>query len=159
MSAKVSPIAEPRAKALAAMSTSMGPNALFDMTPEEAYPDADPLHKPYHNCVLVQYQTPPTHTRGGLAIPEETRTVIQANQQVVKVIAMGPMAFCNRETGEPWVEGAWCKVGDFVRVGKYAPDKWEVRIAGGGVAVFGLIEDLHLRAQITGNPLNVAVYI
>jgi co-chaperonin GroES (HSP10) len=159
MSGKVSPIAEPRAKALAAMSTSLGPNALFDMTLDEAYPAGNPLHKPYHNLVLIQYQTAPTHTRGGLAIPEETRSVIQANQQVVKVIDMGPMAFCNRETGELWKEGAWCKVGDFVRVGKYTPDKWEVRIQGGGVAVYGLIEDLYLRAAVVGNPLDVAVYV
>lgn len=150
---------EPRAKALAALSTSLGPSTLFDLTIDEAYPKADALIKPFHNLVLVQYQTPPTHTKGGLALPEDTRAVIQANQQVVKIIELGAMAFCNRETGVRWIEGAWCKVGEYVRVGKYTQDKWEVRIAGGGVAVFGLVEDLNLRGLITGNPLEVAVYI
>jgi co-chaperonin GroES (HSP10) len=149
----------PRAKALAAMSTSMGPSTLFDLTMEEAFPAADPLIKPFHNLVLVQYQTPPTHTKGGLALSEETRTIIQANQQVVKVIDTGPAAFKNRETLEAWKEGAWCKSGDFVRVGKYTQDKWEVRLPNGGVAIFGLVEDLLLRGQCTGNPLDVAVYI
>jgi co-chaperonin GroES (HSP10) len=158
VSAKVQQM-EPRAKALAALSTSLGPSTLFDMTLEEAYPEADPLHEPFHNLVLVQYQTAPTHTKGGLALSEETRAVIQANQQVVKVIATGPMAFCNRETGVLWHEGAWCKVGDYIRVGKYTQDKWEVRLASGGVAIFGLVEDLHLRGRVIGDPLAVMVYI
>lgn len=158
MNAKVQQI-EPRARALAALSTSLGPSALFDLTIEEAYPEADPLHKAFHNLVLVQYQTAPTHTKGGIALSEETRAIIQANQQVVKVIETGPMAFCNRETGDKWIEGAWCKAGDFIRVGKYTQDKWEVRLPAGGVAIFGLVEDLHLRAQVVGNPLDVMVYI
>jgi co-chaperonin GroES (HSP10) len=149
----------PRAKALASLSTSMGPNVLFDLTMEEAFPDTDCKHEPFHNTVIVQYPTPKTTTKGGIALIEDTRATIQANMQVVKVIAMGPMAFCNRETGELWHEGAWCKVGEFVRVGKYTPDKWEMRLANGGVAIFGLVEDLQLRARVTCNPLEIMAYI
>jgi co-chaperonin GroES (HSP10) len=158
----VSPIKEPRAKALASLSTSLGPNLLFDLTLEEAFPVVDFRHIPLHNTLIVQYPTPKTVSKGGIVVVEETRTIIQANQQIVKVVAVGPVAFKNRETLEQWPEGAWCKEGDFVRVGKYTPDKWEIKLGANGdegVAIFGLIEDLNIRAKVTGDPLTIMAYI
>ena len=154
---------QPRARALAALPTSLGPHVSFDLTLEEAWPaDVDPGIKPFHNLVLVQYPTPKTKTKSGIILSEETRTVVQANSVIVKVIALGPMAFKNRETGVPWVEGAWCKEGDFVRIGKYDPDKWEVlrgKTQDEGVVLFGLAEDLNLKGLVTTNPLSIVAYV
>lgn len=155
--------AQPRARALAAVSTSLAPHVSFDLTMDEAWPsDVDPGIKPFHNLVLVQYPTPKMRTASGIILSEETRTVVQANSVIVKVIAMGAVAFCNRETLEPWPEGAWCKKGDFVRVGKYDPDKWEVlrgRSKDDGVVLFGLVEDMNLKGLVTANPLSIVAYV
>ena len=40
-----------------------------------------------------------------------------------KVIAVGPLAFRNRETAQLWPEGAWCAVGDFIIVPKYQGER------------------------------------
>lgn len=152
-----------RAHQLAAVSTSLVAHVSFDLTLEEAWPtDVDPGIKPFHNLVLVQYPTPKAKTKSGIILAEETRSVVQANSVVVKVITMGPLAFCNRETGKPWVEGKWCKEGDFVRVGKYDPDKWEVlrgKTKDDGVVVFGLVEDLNLKGKVTADPLSIVAYV
>ena len=152
----------PRAKQIAAASTSLSPLVAFDLTLEEAWPQVDPGHKPFHNLVLVQYPTPKAQTKSGLYLPEETRTIIQANQVIVKVISLGDVTFCNRETLVPWPEGAWCKGGDFVRVGKYDPDKWEVPLGPhkeDGIVVFGFVEDMNLKGLVTCNPLSILAYV
>ena len=94
---------------------------------EDAFPDVNPLIKPTGNLVLVQMRQPP------LANPDytlfygpETIQTEKDNNQIAKVIAIGPLAFHNRDTGQPWPEGAWCKVGDFIRVPKYQGDMWTV---------------------------------
>lgn len=154
---------QPRARALAAVSTSLGPHISFDLTIEEAWPaDVEPGITPFHNLVLVQYPTPKTKTASGIILSEETRTIVQANSVVVKVIALGPVAFKNRETLEPWPEGAWAKVGDFVRVGKYDPDKWEVlrgKNKDDGIVLFGLVEDMNLKGLVTADPLSIVAYV
>lgn len=152
-----------RASQLAAVSTSLVAHVSFDLTLEEAWPtDVDPGIKPFHNLVLVQYPTPKAKTKSGIILAEETRTIVQANSVVVKVIAMGPVAFRNRETLEMWPEGAWAKVGDFVRVGKYDPDKWEVlrgKTKDDGVVLFGLVEDMNLKGLVTADPLSIVAYV
>src|ERR1700752_4086897 len=78
---------------------------------ETAFTEADPDLIPFGSDVLVQIRTPRTRTKGGIYLPEESRETDLWNMQVAKVIALGPVAFCNRETLEPWPEGAWCKPG------------------------------------------------
>ena len=43
---------------------------------------------------------------------------------MAKVIAIGPLAFHNRNTNEEWPEGAWARVGDYVRIPKYQGDRF-----------------------------------
>lgn len=114
-----------------------------------AFPEADPALKPFGSDVLVQIRTPKLQTEGGILLAEETRETDQWNTQVAKVIALGPVAFHNRETLQPWPEGAWAKPGDFVRVPKYGGDKWW-REAGGpdGRALFALFNDMDLKGLV-----------
>jgi co-chaperonin GroES (HSP10) len=91
---------------------------------EEAFPVVDPGEAPVGNMVLMQIRTPKSKTNGGIILSTDARQTEIDNTQVAKVIAIGPLAFHNRSTGEPWPEGAWAKVGDFVRVPKYQGDRF-----------------------------------
>jgi hypothetical protein len=69
------------------------------------------------------------------------------------------LAFKNRNTQEPWPEGAWSKVGDFVRVPKYGGDKWSVKTDDDQEVIFVILNDLDLVGEITGDPLAFKAYI
>jgi co-chaperonin GroES (HSP10) len=129
---------------------------------EQAFPVADPDLIPFGTDVLVQIRTPRTRTKGGIYLPEESRETDLWNMQVAKVIALGPVAFHNRETLEPWPEGAWCKPGDYVRVPKYGGDRWWVDVPGSedGKALFVLFDDLVMKGRIPEDRvLSVVAYI
>lgn len=126
---------------------------------EEAFPSADPGLKPFGNKVLVQIRSPKERSAGGLYIPEETKDTELWNTQVAKVIALGPVAFCNRDTLEKWPEGDWAKPGDFVRVPKYGGDRWWVYSEDGyQKALFVLFKDLDLAGSVE-DPLSVVSFI
>jgi co-chaperonin GroES (HSP10) len=129
---------------------------------EQAFPTADPGLIPFGTDVLVQIRTPRTRTKGGIYLPEESRETDLWNMQVAKVIRMGPVAFCNRETLKPWPEGQWCTIGDFVRVPKYGGDRWWVDVPGSedGKALFVLFDDLVMKGRIPDDKvLDMVAYI
>ena len=140
---------------------------------EEAFPVVEPGHKPLGNLLLLQIRQPKMKTRGGIYIDTETRKTEQNNTQVARVIAIGPLAFRSRDTAEPWPEGAWCKIGDFVRIPKYAGERFVVPfqttdakfVNGQWVeepamdnAEFVFVKDLSLTALVD-DPLNVRAYL
>ena len=99
----------------------------IEQTLEEAFPVIDPLMAPYGGRVLVQLRAVKEKvTAAGLYIPEETKEAEKWNTMIGKVIAIGPLAFKNRETMASWPEGAWAQVGEYVRVPKWGGDRWEV---------------------------------
>lgn len=116
----------------------------------QAFPPCDPDLRPFGHTVLVQMRTPRTYSKGGILIPEESRETDMWNTQVAKVIAFGPVAFHNRETLQPWPEGAWAKVGMYVRVPKYGGDRWWVDVpkTANGKALFCLFNDLDLKGEV-----------
>lgn len=131
-------------------------------TLEDAFPLADPGLAPFGSDVLVQIRTPATITKGGILVPEESRETDLWNMQAAKVIAFGPVVFCNRATLEPWPEGRWCHVGDYVRVPKYGGDRWWVDVPGStdGKALFVLFNDLDLKGLIPADKvLDMVAYI
>ena len=128
----------------------------------KAFPDVDPGHLPFGSRVLVQLRRPKIRSKGGLILAEETIETEKWNTQIGKVLAIGPVAFCSRETLKPWPEGAWAKVGDYVRIPKFNQDKWEVEYEDDGkkeLALFMFINDLDLIGKKTGNPLEVKAYV
>lgn len=131
-------------------------------TLDEAFPKADPALEPFGSNVLVQLRTPKMKSDGGIVLVEETRAIDADNTQIAKVITLGPLAFHNRETLQPWPEGAWVKPGDYVRVPKYGGDRW-LRDAPGSVdgkCVFILYNDLDLMGRVPEDAvLSIIAYI
>lgn len=128
-----------------------------------AWPAVPALLKPLGNLVLVQFRQPIAKSSAGrIIVLDEIRDTDRDNETVVKVISVGPLAFHNRDTGELWPEGAWCKPGDIVRVNKYqgnmfkrdfqredydeAPDGRQVTKMVADHARFALVRDLDISA-------------
>ncbi|MEN9936044.1 MAG: Chaperonin 10 Kd subunit [Chloroflexota bacterium] len=126
---------------------------------EDAFPVMDPGVQPFGSRVLLQIRRAKTKTKGGIFLAGETRDTEMWNTQVAKVIAMGPLAFHNRNTMEPWPEGAWVHVGDYVRAPKYGGDRWSVRTEDGEEILFVIFNDLDLLGKITGDPLAVKAFL
>jgi co-chaperonin GroES (HSP10) len=127
---------------------------------EEAFPACDPQFEPGGSRILVQFRTPKKKTKGGIILTDDVRQTEHYNTQVAKVLAVGPLAFHNREKMTPWPEGAWCVVGDFVRMPKYGGDRWTVpTLDGTDEAVLALFDDLNILGRVTGDPLAVKAFI
>jgi co-chaperonin GroES (HSP10) len=125
---------------------------------DEAFPPVDPGVEPFGSRVIVQIRTAKSKTAGGIILPEDVQETERWNTQVAKVVAVGSLAFHNRNTMQPWPEGSWCEVGDFVRAPKYGGDKWSVEVNGIEV-LFVMFNDLDLLGRITGDPLSMKAYI
>lgn len=97
----------------------------------EAFPEVDPLVRPLGSRVMVQIRTPKKKTAGGIILSDDARDTEYWVVQVAKVLALGPVAFRDRKTLEPWPEGAWCNPGEYVRVPKFAGDNWTVKFGEG----------------------------
>jgi co-chaperonin GroES (HSP10) len=129
---------------------------------EQAFPDVDPGVTPFGARVLVQIRTAVSKTKGGIILTEDTRDTDKWNTQIARVIAVGPGAFKDRSKGEVWPEGDWCKPGEFVRVGKYGGDRWEVAVPGRDPnerAMFVIFNDYDLIGLVTGDPLGVKAFL
>ena len=136
--------------------------AFNDADIREAFPDVDPGAKPLGARVLVQLRKAKTKTKSGIILDIETRDTERAQNPVGKVIAIGPLAFKKRDTMEPWPEGSWCEVGDFLRVPKWTGDRWEVRVGddrNAEAVEFMIMNDHEVIAKITGSPLEVKAFI
>lgn len=116
----------------------------------QAFPEVDSgMKAPFGSRVLVQIRTAMKQSRGGILLPEDTRETEKWNTQVAKVIALGPVAFCNRDTLEPWPEGRWAQPGMFVRCPKYGGDRWEVPVPGSAdPALFVVFNDADMVGPI-----------
>jgi hypothetical protein len=66
---------------------------------------------------------------------------------IAKVVAVGPLAYRDLNTLQPWPEGAWAEPGDLVRVIKYGGDRWAVP-HGDGEVVFIILQDREVICSI-----------
>jgi len=134
---------------------------LAPQTLEDAFPsDVEPNFVPFGTRLLVQMRRPQMKSRGGIILSGVTQQDISWNQQVAKVVALGPLCFRHRETGEPWPEGMWAQVGDFVRVPRWNGDRIVVAAPDGGASVtFVCFNDHEIIGKVLGDPLKMRVYI
>lgn len=114
----------------------------------QCFPAVDPGIAPLGSRVLVQLRCSPKK-RGSILLTDDTIDHDQFMTQVAKVVAVGPVAFKNRTTLEPWPEGDWVRPGDFVRVGKAGGDRVEVEHPDGGSVIFVTYEDTTLYSRLT----------
>jgi len=126
---------------------------------EEAFPACDPGVEPFGSRVMVQIRTPKKATKGGIILLDDARETEGWNTQTAKVVAVGPLAFRNRNTMELWPEGTWCAPGDFVRVPKYGGDRWTVKVEGGDDALIVIFDDLNIVGKITGDPTKIKAFL
>ena len=125
----------------------------------DAFPPIDPGVTPLGSRVLVQLRSSKRKTKGGIILTGETRETEQWNTQVAKVRAVGPVAFHNRNTLEPWPEGAWFKEGDYVRCPKYGGDRWSITSEDGDEVIFVMFNDLDVGGRVDGDPLAMKAFI
>lgn len=129
---------------------------------ELVFPSVDPGLTPLGSRVLVQIRLPKRKV-GSIILPDDVKDTDADNMQTARVVGMGPLAFKSRETGEPWVEGAWVQPGEFVRIPKYAGDRFTVPhpqpTEPGEKVIFAIFNDLDLTAKFTGDPLTHKAYI
>jgi len=139
------------------------PEASYEAALQEAFPAVDAGAVPVGGRVLVQWrQAKKTVTSSGIVLVEETKETEKWNNQVAKVISIGPLAFKKRDSLEPWPEGNWIEVGDYVRMPKWGGDRWEVVYgdkALGQIALFSIFNDHEVIAKVTGDPLEVKAFL
>lgn len=129
---------------------------------DEAFPECDPQVIPLGSRILLQVRTPKKKTAGGIILTSDVRETEHYNTQVAKVISVGPLAFHSRATGEPWPEGAWAQIGEFVRVPRYGGDRWSMPVKVDGEddeVIFVIFNDLDLVAKVTGDPLAIKAFL
>jgi len=126
-----------------------------------AFPSVDPGAKPLGGRILVQLRrTKQTVTGAGIILVQETKETEKWNNMVARVIEIGPLAFKKRDTMEPWPEGSWCEIGDYIRVPKWGGDRWEVEVGDDEEkALFMILNDHEVIAKVTGNPLEMKAFV
>lgn len=124
------------------------------------FPAVAPKVVPLGARVVLQLVSPRQKTASGILLVEETKETERWNNQVARVIAVGPLAFCNRETAEPWKEGMWCEPGDFVIVPRWGGNRRTVKSADGTETVyFVTINDHEIIEKVYGNPMELETFI
>jgi co-chaperonin GroES (HSP10) len=139
------------------------PVAFNEADVRDAFPAVNPGATPLGARVLVQLRRSKKRTTSaGIILVEETKETEKWNNMVAKVISIGPLAFKQRDTMEPWPEGSWCEVGDYLRVPKWGGDRWEVPVEGQpdeDPALFMILNDHEIIAKVTGDPLAMRAFL
>jgi co-chaperonin GroES (HSP10) len=140
------------------------PEACGNADLEWAFPAVDPGAVPLGGRILVQLRRTKKKTTGaGIILVEETKETEKWQNMVAKVLAIGPIAFKHRDTMQPWPEGTWVSVGDYIRVPKWGGDRWEVHVPGEDEleepALFMVLNDHEVIAKLTGDPLAMKAFL
>jgi co-chaperonin GroES (HSP10) len=143
--------------------TIEGSQAVSD--PEDlawAFPDVTPGQRPFGGRVIIQLRRIKKRS-GMIIIVDETKENEKWNNMIGKVVAIGPLAFKNRDTMQPWAEGSWAELGDFVRVPRWGGDRWERFVSSeeknSEPVLFMTINDHELISAITDDPLSFKAYV
>ena len=128
-----------------------------------AFPDVSAGQAPLGGRVIVQLRRIKKNA-GRIILVEETKENEKWNNMIGRVVAIGPLAYRNRETMATWPEGCWAQVGDFVRVPRWGGDRWERPVVGeenGDLSpvLFMTINDHEVIAKVTDDPLSFKAYV
>lgn len=127
---------------------------------DDAFPAVDPPIQVLGARVLLQLRRVKEMSAGGIALVYEAQETEKANMAVAKVLQIGPLAFKRRDDMQPWPEGVWAAVGDFVRVPRWGGDRLDVAVPGSKDAVtLVVLNDHELIAKVIGDPLSMRGYV
>ena len=128
-----------------------------------AFPDVSPGQKPFGGRVVVQLRRIKKTTASKIILVAETKETEKWQNMIGRVVEVGPLAFKNRDTMNPWPEGSWAQVGDYVRVPKWGGDRWEREVpneeGNEDPVLFMTINDHELIAKVTDDPLSFKAYV
>ena len=129
-----------------------------------AFPDVNAGQAPFGGRVIVQLRRVKKTVNGGrIILVAETKESEKWNNMIGRVVALGPLAYKNRDTMQPWPEGSWIEVGDFIRVPRWGGDRWERNVPGEeeqeDPVLFMTINDHEVIAKITDDPLSFKTYV
>lgn len=129
-----------------------------------AFPEVNAGQAPFGGRVIVQLRRIKKTASGSrIILVSETKENEKWQNMIGKVIAVGPLAFKNRETMASWPEGSWAAVGDYVRVPRWGGDRWERSVPGEenkeDPVLFMTINDHELIARVTDDPLSFNTFI
>ncbi len=127
-----------------------------------AFPEVDAGAAPLGGRILVQLRR--TKKKAGrIILVDETKESEKWNNMVAKVIAIGPLAYKNRDNMQAWPEGAWIKEGDFIRVPRWGGDRWERpapdQEEGEDPVLFAVFNDHEVISKVTCNPLSFKAFV
>jgi co-chaperonin GroES (HSP10) len=128
-----------------------------------AFPEIQAGQSPFGGRVIVQLRRI-KKSAGKIILVEETKENEKWNNMIGKVVAIGPLAFKNRDTMASWPEGSWAQVGDYVRVPRWGGDRWERFVSteeNGDLnpVLFMTFNDHELIARVTDDPLSFKAYV
>ena len=128
-----------------------------------AFPDVEAGQAPFGGRVIVQLRRIKKNA-GKIILVEETKENEKWNNMIGRVVAIGPLAYRNRDTMATWPEGSWAQIGDFVRVPRWGGDRWERPVTGeenGDLSpvLFMTINDHEVIAKVTDDPLSFKAYV
>lgn len=126
---------------------------------DEHFPMIHPCAVPLGNRVLIQIRAP-REKIGSIYVPGSMEEEQLYQEQIGKVVAIGPTCFHAASTGTPWPEGSWFTLGDFVRIPRFGGDKqWTREDKNGRRALFVFFRDFDIIGKVIGNPLDVKGYV
>ena len=126
----------------------------------EMFPDIDPEFRPHGHRVIVQIRRVVAKSSGGIILSSSTKETEAYNNTIAKLIAVGPLAFKNRGTGEPWPEGVWASVGEYVKVPRWGGDRWTVDLNDGLEPIMlAVLSDGDLIGTYTGDVRKVRSHL
>ena len=134
-----------------------------------AFPDVQPGQEPFGGRVVIQLlRIRKTAANSRIILVDETKEAEKWQNMIGKVVKIGPLAYRNRDTMQPWPEGAWAQVGDYVRVPKWGGDRWERPVLVPAIpgeeensppVLFMTVNDHELISRVTDDPLSYRTFI
>jgi len=126
----------------------------------DLFPHIDTEFEPFGHRVVVQLRRVVEKTASGIIISNGTKETEAYNGQVGLLLKVGPLAFKNRTTAEPWPEGVWAAVGDYVKVPRWGGDRWTVDLRDGMAPIsIAVLSDSDLIGKYTGDVRKVRAHL
>lgn len=116
------------------------------------FPEVKPGVRPCGAKILVQLRTIQEKTEGGIVLVEDTKEFNNGNTQIGRIVAIGGIAFCDRNSGETWKEGKWADVGDLVIMPRWGGFRFELPVPGtNDKAIFAVFDDTNVQMVVEDN--------